>query len=406
MTDRLKLRVARSMRHIDPLAWDACANPWAKRSEAVAGLGTESVRPDSEVESFNPFITHAFLDACERSGSAGPRTGWAGSHLVVEDSSGRMVAAAPAYLKSHSMGEYVFDWAWAEAFERVGGRYYPKLQSCCPFTPVQGRRLLIAPGASAPMAGAALIDGLRALRASTGASSVHVTFSTRADWDRLCGAGFMGRTGRQFHFINRGYADFEHFLTSLASRKRKMIRREREQAMAPGVEIVRLTGSELKEEHWDAFFAFYTDTGLKKWGRPYLTREFFVRVGETMADRILLVLARRDGRWIAGAINFIGDDALYGRNWGCIEDHPFLHFEVCYYQAIAFALERGLARVEAGAQGEHKLSRGYEAVETYSAHEIADSRLMKAVEDFLRHERAENSATIQDYAERTPFRKT
>jgi hypothetical protein len=397
MPDTLTLRVARSMRDIDPVRWDACANP--------PGAGASGVDPDSSDETYNPFVSHAFLDACERSGSAVARTGWAPSHLLVERTSGDLVAAAPAYLKSHSMGEYVFDWSWAEAYERAGGRYYPKLQVCSPFTPVQGRRLLVAPGQHAPAGAAALIEGLRALRAQTKASSIHVTFASRPDLDRLTEAGFLKRAGRQFHFFNRGYGDFQGFLSSLASRKRKMIRREREQALGPGIEIARLTGSDLREEHWDAFFAFYMDTGAKKWGRPYLTRDFFSMVGESLADRILLVMAKRDGRWIAGAINFIGDRALYGRNWGCIEDHPFLHFECCYYQAIEFALERGLARVEAGAQGEHKLARGYEAVETASAHELADPRLARAVQDFLVEERAQNETAIAIYGEQTPFRK-
>jgi uncharacterized protein len=401
MAETLTLRVARSMREIDAASWDACANP-----APYAAQESDKVELKSQEERYNPFISHAFLDACERSGSAVARTGWAAAHVLVEDASGRLLAAAPSYLKSHSMGEYVFDWSWAEAFERVGGQYYPKVQVCCPFTPAQGRRLLAAPGPRAEAARSALIEGLRALRERARASSIHVTFPTKEDGDRLAAAGFLRRSGKQFHFFNKGYADFDDFLARLASRKRKMIRREREQAVAAEIAIERLTGADLREEHWDAFFAFYMDTGAKKWGRPYLTRDFFSRVSETLADRILLVMAKRAGKWIAGALNFIGDDALYGRNWGCVEDHPFLHFEVCYYQAIAFALERGLARVEAGAQGEHKLARGYEPVETLSAHEIADRRLARAVADFLQEEQAQNEAAIEAYGERAPFRKT
>lgn len=403
MNGSLHVRVVKSIRDVEPALWDACANP---RASGVDGPACSSkAHSIDENKPFNPFISHAFLRACEASGSAAPRTGWSGSHVLVEDEEGGLVAAAPCYLKTHSMGEYVFDWSWAEAYERVGGCYYPKLQVCAPFTPVQGPRLLVAPGPRAEAAMDALLAGLRSLRARAGASSLHVTFPTRAEWERLGAAGFLRRAGRQFHFLNKGYADFDGFLASLASRKRKMIRRERQQAVSDGVEIHRLIGSDITEEHWDAFFGFYTDTGARKWGRPYLTREFFSMIGATMSERILLVMARRTGRWIAGALNFIGGDALYGRNWGCVEDVPFLHFEVCYYQAIDFALERGLARVEAGAQGEHKLARGYEPVETYSAHEIADKRLERAVAEFLRHERGENEAAIEIYAEHVPFRK-
>jgi predicted N-acyltransferase len=395
MASKSTLRFAGSMSEVDATAWNACANP---------DRGLSNLDPHSRNEAFNPFISHEFLLACEQSGSASAKTGWAAAHVLVEDPAGRLIGAAPTYVKSHSMGEYVFDWSWAEAYERAGAQYYPKVQVCSPFTPVQGRRLLVASGAGVAVLDA-LIEGLRTLRDQVGASSIHVTFPTHSDWTRLADTGFLSRTGRQFHFFNRGYADFDAFLGSLASRKRKMIRREREQALAPGIEIVQLTGSDLREEHWDAFFRFYMDTGAKKWGRPYLNRRFFSLIGQSMANRLLLVMARRAGRWIAGAINFIGDDALYGRNWGCVEDHPFLHFEVCYYQAIAFALERKLARVEAGAQGEHKLARGYEAVETYSSHDISDPRLERAVADFLQHERVQNGLALQEYAERAPFRK-
>jgi len=303
------------------------------------------------------------------------------------------------------MGEYVFDQGWADAYERAGGRYYPKLQICAPFTPAPGRRLLVAKGPRADEALGALISGLRGLMEKVGASSTHVTFLTRGEWEQLGARGFLQRTNKQFHFFDRGYGDFEGFLNSLASRKRKAIRRERKDALSAGVEIEWATGASLTEAHWDAFFAFYMDTGSRKWGTPYLTRKFFTLLSETLADRVLLIMAKREGRYIAGALNLIGDDALYGRNWGCIEEHPFLHFEVCYYQAIDFALSRGLKRVEAGAQGEHKLLRGYEPIETYSAHAIADPRLEKAVAQFLLEERREMARVIEAYAEHTPFRK-
>ncbi len=386
----LTIRIAKSFADIDPAAWDACANP---------------ADSNDQEERFNPFITHAFLNACEASGSAVARTGWGGAHVLVEDGAGQLLAAAPCYLKSHSMGEYVFDQGWAEAYERAGGRYYPKLQICAPFTPVPGRRLLVATGPRADEAREALISGLQALMEKVEASSTHVTFLNRSEWDLLGAKGFLQRTNKQFHFFNKGYGDFEGFLASLASRKRKAIRRERKDALSAGVEIEWATGADLTEAHWDAFFAFYEDTGARKWGRPYLNRKFFTLLTEKLADRILLIMAKREGRYIAGALNLIGDDALYGRNWGCIEEHPFLHFEVCYYQAIDFALSRGLKRVEAGAQGEHKLLRGYEPIETFSAHAIADPRLEKAVADFLRHERAEMEQVIDLYAQHTPFRK-
>jgi len=396
----LTIRMVRSLADVDPASWDACANP-----PAPAQAAPEDAHSNYQEERFNPFITHAFLSACEASGSAIPRTGWGGAHILVEDAEGRLLAAAPCYLKSHSMGEYVFDQGWADAYERAGGRYYPKLQISVPFTPAPGRRLLVAAGPRADEARAALISGLRAVMEKTGASSAHVTFLTMAEWETLGAEGFLQRTNKQFHFFDKGYGDFEGFLNSLASRKRKAIRRERKDALSAGVEIEWATGNDLTKAHWDAFYAFYMDTGSRKWGTPYLTRKFFTLLSETMADRVLLIMAKREGRYIAGALNLIGDDALYGRNWGCNEEHPFLHFEVCYYQAIDFALSRGLRRVEAGAQGEHKLLRGYEPIETYSAHAIADPRLEKAVAQFLREERREMARVIEAYAEHTPFRK-
>ena len=385
-------RLVPSIADVDPAAWDACANP--------AGLSED----EAEGERFNPFVAHAFLHALEASGSTGGRSGWTPAHVVVEDSAGRIVAAAPSYLKSHSQGEYVFDHAWADAYERAGGRYYPKLQVAAPFTPATGRRLLVARHAPEG-AREALIEALREVRRQTKASSIHVTFPTAEDAARLERMGFLVRHGEQFHFLCDGFSTFDDFLAALASRKRKAIRRERREALGDDVTIEWVTGSSIRPEHWDSFFKFYMDTGSRKWGRPYLTRSFFTLVGASMAERILLVMAKRGGRYIAGAINFIGDDALYGRNWGAIEERPFLHFEVCYYQAIEFALARGLKRVEAGAQGEHKLARGYRPVVTYSAHEFADARLAKAVADYLRHERAAVARTIAHYEDHAPFRK-
>ena len=386
---RLTARLVPSIANVDPAAWDACANPPGLSEDAAEG------------ERFNPFVSHAFLHALEASGSTGGRSGWTPAHVIVEDSAGRMVAAAPSYLKSHSQGEYVFDHAWADAYERAGGRYYPKLQVAAPFTPATGRRLLVA--AEAPDgAREALVEALREVRRQAKASSIHVTFPTGEDAARLERMGFLIRHGEQFHFLCDGFSSFDDFLAALASRFIALRLRE---ALGDDVTIELVTGSYIKTQHWDSFFKFYMETGSRKWGRPYLTRSFFDRIGAAMAERILLVMAKRDGRYIAGAINFIGDDALYGRNWGAIEDRPFLHFEVCYYQAIEFALRRGLKRVEAGAQGEHKLARGYRPVVTYSAHEFADARLAKAVADYLRRERAAVAQTIAYYENRAPFRK-
>jgi predicted N-acyltransferase len=356
---------------------------------------------DGDAVPYNPFISHAFLSSLEESGCVSPRTGWQPHYLRLETADGRLLGAVPCYAKSHSQGEYVFDQGWADAFERAGGDYYPKLQVSVPFTPATGPRLLVAEDDHRP----ALAYGLKAIAERASLSSVHVTFAQQPDLDALLAAGYLHRTDQQFHFLNEGYSSYEAFLETLASRKRKALRRERREALASGIEIDRLTGRDLTESVWDDFFAFYMDTGGRKWGRPYLNRQFFSLVGERMPDDILLVMAKRGGRYIAGAINFIGSDRLYGRNWGCIEDHPFLHFEVCYHQAIDFAIERGLAVVEAGAQGEHKLARGYGPVTTHSAHYIVHPGLRRAVADYLKRERRDVARATEYFSEHTPFRK-
>ncbi len=337
--------------------------------------------------------------------SVGPRTGWQPRHLLAEDAAGTLLGCAPCYAKSHSRGEYVFDHGWAEAFERAGGDYYPKLQVAVPFTPVTGPRLLARSGPQAEAVRGGLAESLAQVTASSGLSSAHVTFLTEAEWQMLGDRGFLQRTDQQFHWENAGYVTFDDFLAALSSRKRKTIRRERKEALGPGIEVRWLTGSELTEEVWDHFFAFYMETGSRKWGRPYLSRAFFSIVSEKMADRILLVMARRGGRWIGGALNFIGADTLYGRNWGCVEHHPFLHFELCYYQAIDYAIAHKFRRVEAGAQGEHKLARGYLPATTYSAHFIANPALKRAIADYLARERAYVQAAGEELAAAAPFRK-
>jgi predicted N-acyltransferase len=382
-------------------------------SETAAGLTVSVATRLSELSASewnalaggdNPFVSHEFLSALEESGCVGGRTGWSPAHLIVSRGD-TLVAAAPCYLKSHSMGEYVFDRGWAEAYEHAGGQYYPKLQVSVPFTPANGPRLLVPAGEDAAVMRRVLLSGLEALRGQTVSSSIHLTFLQEQDRAAAEAAGYLIRTDQQFHWSDEGYGSFDGFLDALASRKRKAIRRERRDALAPGIEIEWVTGPAITEAHWDAFFAFYMDTGSRKWGRPYLNRRFFSLIGERMAGRILLVMAKRSGRYIAGAINMIGREALYGRNWGAIENHPFLHFEVCYYQAIDFALAHGLKRVEAGAQGEHKLARGYGPVTTYSAHHIADPGLRRAIADYLRRERLYVDEAHEEYEEATPFRK-
>ncbi|MGE0023932.1 MAG: GNAT family N-acetyltransferase [Hyphomicrobium sp.] len=365
-------------------AWDACANP--------------------DAATHNPFLSHAFLAALEDAGTVGPGTGWHPQHLVLEDACGAVSGVMPLYAKTHSQGEYVFDHAWADALARAGGQYYPKLQGAVPFTPVPGRRFLARPGPLEAETEALLARASVAVADRIGASSVHVTFLTEGEWQRVGDAGFLRRTGQQFHWQNGGYATFDDFLGTLASRKRKQLRREREEAQA-AVEIFQVTGREITEAHWDAFFAFYMDTGSRKWGRPYLNRRFFSLLGAKLADRCLLVFARRAGQLVAGALNLIGGDCLYGRYWGATEHHPFLHFELCYYQAIDFAIARGLSRVEAGAQGEHKLARGYLPETTYSLHWLADPRLEAAVQRYLTEERREVAEVNALLREHGPFKK-
>jgi uncharacterized protein len=398
----LRIRIAPSLAEVSPGDWDACAAGGEKLSSREDNLSTElSTRGFVD----NPFVTHDFLSSLEASNSVGARSGWQPRHLLVEDVTGSLLGIAPCYVKSHSRGEYVFDHGWAEAFERAGGAYYPKLQVSVPFTPVTGPRLLARPGPLTEAVRGALADALAEITTKSDLSSAHVTFLTEPEWRTLGARGFLLRNDQQFHWQNAGYATFEDFLSHLASRKRKTIRRERKEALAPGIEVAWLTGSDLTEAVWDAFFAFYMDTGSRKWGRPYLTREFFSIVGEKMRDRILLVMAKRAGCWIGGALNFLGHDAIFGRNWGAVEHHPFLHFELCYYQAIDYAITSKLAWVEAGAQGEHKIARGYLPKTTYSAHFIANPALRRAIADYLKHERAYVEAAAEELAAAAPFRK-
>ncbi len=383
MPDGSEALTVREVVAIDQVAaadWDACAGP------------------------SNPFVGHAFLAALEVSGSAATQSGWAPRHVVVEDGGGRVLAVAPLYLKTHSYGEYVFDWAWADAYHRAGGRYYPKLLSAVPFTPVTGPRLLVRPGAP-PEAADALITGMVRLAERLGLSSLHVNFPTEAEWRLLGAHGFLLRVGEQFHWQNTGYADFEDFLGTLSARKRKAIRRERRTVAESGVRLRTLTGDAIGDEHWEAFYGFYRDTVGRKWAHGYLSRAFFRELHRTMADRVVLVMAEDDGRPVGGALHLLGDDALYGRYWGCVEDHRFLHFEACYYRAIDFAIERGLKRVEAGAQGPHKIQRGYLPCRTYSAHWIADPGFRDAVARYLDEEREAVDDQIRDLEAYSPFRR-
>jgi hypothetical protein len=401
----LRIRIIPSIREVAPAAWDACAGCLLPSDVKVMREDKLLTALSTRGNVYNPFVSHDFLSSIETSNSVGGHSGWQPRHLLAEDAAGTLLGAAPCYVKTHSRGEYVFDHGWAEAFERAGGDYYPKLQVAVPFTPVTGPRLLVRPSPFEDAVRGALADALAEIATNSDLSSAHVTFLTEHEWRLLGDRGFLQRTDQQFHWNNAGYSSFDEFLAALSSRKRKTIRRERKEALAPGIDVRWLTGSDLTESVWDAVFAFYMDTGSRKWGRPYLTREFFSIVGEKMRDRILLVMASRAGRWIAGAINFIGGDAIYGRNWGAIEHHPFLHFELCYYQAIDYAIQNELARVEAGAQGEHKLMRGYLPATTYSAHFIANPGLRRAVAEYLARERAYVAAAREDLAAAAPFRK-
>ena len=368
-------RIAGSVGSLDAVSWDALAGG-------------------------NPFVSHAFLSALEDSGSVGPGTGWTPAPVVIEHASGTLVAAAPSYAKSHSQGEYVFDHAWADAWRRAGGRYYPKLQIAAPFTPATGPRLLI----SDPAMAGSLLGVIESVCERQGFSSVHATFVEPDQVACFEAAGWLARHDIQFHWQNRGYKSFEAFLDELASRKRKTLRKERGFAQE-GITIRRLRGADIRPEHWDAFWQFYQDTGARKWGTPYLTRPAFDLFGDRLGERVILILAYSDNRPIAGALNFAGPEAIYGRYWGCLLDKPFLHFELCYYQAIDVAIELGLERVEAGAQGGHKLARGYEPVATTSMHFIADPGFRAAVADYLERERAGVEIDRLHLDQLTPFRK-
>ncbi|MGH6942603.1 MAG: GNAT family N-acetyltransferase [Geminicoccaceae bacterium] len=374
----LEIKLVQGIRQIDAARWDAC-------------VGVDQ-----------PFLSHAFLSALEDSGSAGRQTGWLPLHLAVEQGD-RLLGCAPMYLKSHSYGEYVFDWGWANAYERAGGKYYPKLQVAVPFTPVPGPRLLLCAGAT-PELRDAVIRGLLGAAEQLGVSSLHVTFCTAPESRGLGRAGLLERQGVQYHWHNRGYGSFDDFLGSLKSSKRKTIRKERARIAEQGLAIETLSGDALTPEIWDQFYPFYRSTVDKRWGNAYLTRRFFRRLGETMAARVVLVMARHRGRYVAGALNLLGADTLYGRVWGSRQEFEFLHFEACYYRAIDFAIERGLARVEAGAQGQHKLQRGYEPVPTYSAHWVRDPGFRGAIERFLAQERREMTAEIEQLRDLLPYR--
>lgn len=377
----MKVRIADGVAGIGAERWDACASP------------DGATRP-------HPFTRFEFFDALEASGSASARTGWQPAHLVLEEGQA-ITGIMPAYLKSHSQGEYVFDHAWADALERAGGDYYPKLQASVPFTPVTGPRILTQGAERRAMllkAGKAAVDQI-------GASSLHITFLKKEDWLAAGDQSYLLRTDRQFHWKNHGYENFDQFLGELSSAKRKNLRKERAAVAEAGITFDWLTGSGITEAHWDRFFEFYMDTGGRKWGNPYLTRDFFSRIGQSMADQILLIMARRGKHYIAGALNLMDGYTLYGRNWGAVEYVPFLHFETCYYQAIDFAIAHKLAKVEAGAQGEHKLLRGYMPEETYSAHYIAHKGLRRAVEQFLAAERPAVSEHIGELARHGPFKE-
>jgi uncharacterized protein len=376
----IAVKVHAAIAEIPATAWDACA-----------GDG-------------NPSVCHAFLDALEESGSTTARTGWMPQHLSIAGPDGAIVGLVPLYAKTHSYGEYIFDYGWADAYERAGGRYYPKLLSAAPFTPIPGPRLMLRAGAP-PETLTHLIAGMIELAKRRRISSVHVNFPEQADMDALAEAGFLQRLGQQFHWANDGYRDFDDFLAALNSRKRKAVKKERREALAPGLEIEVLTGSDLKPHHWDAFYEFYLATSDRKWGSAYLNRRFFALIGERMPEKIVLVMARHGANYVAGAFNLLGKDTIYGRNWGSYGDYKFLHFECCYYQAIEFAIAHGLSRVEAGAQGPHKIQRGYLPAPTYSAHWIPDPAFRRAVAQFLAREREMVAHKMDGLSEYSPFRQ-
>lgn len=378
------IRVEPGIGAIDAEQWEACANP--------------------PQQAFNPFISHGFLLALEQSGSATAETGWLPRHLVLQDHTGAITGCMPCYLKSHSYGEYVFDHLWCDACHRSGGRYYPKLQVSVPFTPATGPRLLVSQGPGRKDRQSLLASAAVALCRRHEASSLHLTFLTPPEWRLLGEMGFLQRIDWQFHWRNRGYNSFDDFLTDLRSRKRKAVIRERREAIVDGVIIEWITGKDITEAHWDAFFAFYLNTGSRKWGRPYLTRQFFSLLSAAMAGRLLLIMARREGRYVAGALNVIGGDTLFGRYWGASQHHQFLHFEICYYQAMEFAMAHGIKHVEAGAQGQHKLARGYLATPTYSAHFIAERGLADAVSRYLEQERRQVETSLRLLNAHSPFR--
>jgi predicted N-acyltransferase len=388
MTEQeIEIRVETSLARIPAADWDACACPEA----------ADDNRPD------DPFTTHRFLKALEDSGSVGPGTGWQPQYLTAYIQND-LIACAPMYAKSHSQGEYIFDHNWAHAYERAGGQYYPKLQIAVPHTPATGRRFLTRPGFE--LAGqSALVQGAVQLAANNDISSLHITFCTPQEADAGARMGLMQRTTQQFHWLNNGYRDFDAFLASLSSRKRKNIRKERAQAQAFGGSIETLTGDQIRPEHWDAFWVFYQDTGARKWGQPYLTRAFFDLAQDSLRNDVALVMAKRDGRYVAGALNFIGAKTLFGRYWGCTEHHPCLHFELCYYQAIDLAIAHGLTSVQAGAQGEHKLARGYLPSFTHSLHWVGDPGFAKAIAQYLQAERAAVKEDVEILTAYGPFRK-
>jgi uncharacterized protein len=385
VSEERKARLVYSLDEISREVWDACANP--------PGVP------------YNPFLAYDFLMSLEESRSACAETGWAPCHLVLEDEEEKVLGVVPMYLKSHSSGEYVFDQSWAHALERAGANYYPKLQVCVPFTPATGRRVLArnCPDVS-EVERQLLFASIQAAK-QIDVSSLHMTFVEESQALRLQDQGMLVRNDQQFHWDNDGYRTFDDFLTSLNSRKRKNLKKERLQAIENDIEIEWITGADLTEDHWDAFYQFYIDTGSRKWGQPYLTRRFFTLINERMAAHTLLIMCKREGQYIAGALNFIGGDTLFGRHWGCVEDHRFLHFEACYYQAIDFAIAHGLQHVEAGAQGNHKLARGYTPRKTYSLHYLADPGFHAAVEDYLNSERKHVEMDIEYLAAHSPFRK-